>query len=368
MERPKSTRSTDCVARKKGQLRLALFFATFAANTAQAQVQIDAGFEQFASSGFLKPDHWLNQPMEQNDRTHWLAQRMTATAGYQLDNWRLGISREKQAYARANSSALVLAAQDKARDEVDLSAIGRFPLHAEIWKLSTTTFSAAYAWHPSPNVSLELEPFLQTIHDFEFMNGDLLLTNDGRQSQVTGQIKKIGTRSYGFLFNDQPDQGWGSGLNLRGNWNSPWGKLGLAVHNAWNRQQFSVIHQSERQYNVTATGNKLNIADLPSVTGQYSLSEKNTHLPVFWRLIYTPAPITGLTVGAMGLGQQAAWTAGYSGHWAEGHWWLHTSQVHNWTVGYGRSWGHGWKASLAISTDKHANAPLLSSIQLSKTW
>ncbi len=350
------------------QLRLALFCAGYAACTAQAEVLLEVGAEQFASAGFLKPEHWLDQHPNQNDRTNWLAQRTTAAAGYKLESWRFGIAREQQAYARANTGALVMAAQDKARHEVDRSSAGSFPIHAEVWKLNTTTFSAAYAWRPTPDVSVELEPFLQTIHDFEHSRADLLLVNSGASSQLTGQVSKTGTQSYGFLVYDRPDQGWGSGLNMRMQWHSAQGQLSLTVLNLWNQQQFSPVHQMSRQYNVAATGNKIQIADLPSITGQYGLTQERTRLPAFWRTVYEPVAVPGVVIGAMGLGQSGVWTAGYSGGWFGGRWWVQTAQTSNWFAGYGRSWDSGWRASFSVSTDSQGKAPLLSSVLVGKRW
>lgn len=364
----KLIRSIDRIAVVRGQLRLALFFAAWPGFAAHGQMHLEAGLEQFASAGFIKPAHWLDERPSENDRTHWLTQRTAASAHYQFDNWRLGISREKQAYARANTGALSLAAQDKANHEVDLSTPGNFPLHAEIWKLGTTTFSAAYAWKPGTGVSLELEPFVQTIHDFEHMRGDLLLVNNSGSSRLSGQISKTGTRSYGFLPNDQPDQGWGSGVNLRASWESPMGRLSLTVHNAWNRQEFSAVHQTNLHYNVSSTGNKINIADLPSVTGEYGLTQGRTKLPAFWQSAYEPAMLPGLTVGAMGLGKNGIWTAGYYGTWAGGRWWVRTAQTSNWSAGYGYAWASGWKASLGVSANAYGKAPVLSSIMVGKSW
>lgn len=364
----KNTRSTDRIAILKGQLRLVLFFAAWNSCAAYGQVQLEAGFDQFASAGFLKPAQWLDKRLDDNDRAHWLTQRMATTVHYQWDNWRLGVGREKQAYARANTSALVMAAQDKANHEVDLSTPGHFPLHAEVWKLGTTTLSAAYDWKPEAGISVELEPFVQSIHDFEHMRGDLLLVNSGGSSQLSGLISKTGTRSYGFLTNDQPDQGWGSGVNLRARWESTWGKLSLTIHNAWNRQEFSSVHQTNLEYNVSATGKKIRIADLPSVTGQYGLTQGHTRMPAFWQSAYEPAALPGMMVGAMGLGQSGIWTAGYSNNLAGGRWWLRTAQARNWSAGYGYGWASGWRASLGLSVDQSGKTPLLSSIMLSKSW
>ncbi len=332
-------------------------------------MQLQAGFEQFASAGFLQPAHWLDQPLGESNRTHWLTHRMTAGVGYQSNHWRLGIAREQQTYARANTNALVLAAQDKANREIDLSTPGNFPLHAEVWKLSTTAVSAAYKWQSGTGVYFELEPFLQTIHDFEYVRGDLLLLYSGSSSsQLTGQVSKTGSRSYGFMPDDKPDQGWGSGLNIRTRWDGSWGKLKVTVFNAWNRQEFSAVHQSHRQYNISTTGNKIQIADLPAVTGEYGLTQARTRLPAFWQSSYEPAALHGLTMGAMGLGQSGVWTAGYSNTLAGGRWWLQTAQARNWTAGYGYGWPSGWRAALSVSGDGAWKSPLLSSMTLSKSW
>lgn len=364
----KSIRFIDRCIASKGQLRLVLFFGMLIAQTAQAQSRLEANFEQHSSSGFLKPEHWLEQPMASNDRTHWLTQRTAVTAQYQWENWRLGIAREQQAYARANTAALQLAAQDKANHAIDLGHAGSFPLHAEVWKLSTSTVSATYAWKPIQTITVEIEPFLQTIHDFEHMHGDLLLVNSGASSLLAGTINKVGTRSYGYIPQDQADRGWGGGVNLRTHWDGPWGKLGLTILNAWNRQQFSSVHQMERQYNVTATGNKVNIADLPSVTGQYALTKGHTRLPVFWQASYAPSIFPDLAFGFVGLGQQSAWTARYSINLAEARMWIQTVEGRNWTAGYGRSLGSGWNAAFTVSTDAQGNAPLLSSVLIQKVW
>lgn len=352
----------------QGQLGLALFFAGCLTGIVQAQVRFEAGLDQTASSGFLQPEHWLGEQLGRNDKTHWLTQRAAAGAQYEWQDWRLGISRGQQAYALVNTAALLLAAQDKAHQAVDLSTPGSFPLRAEVWKLHATTFSAAYKWRVNDEMALEIESFVQTIHDFEYMRSDLLLVTGGDSNQLTGQVRKIGTHAYGFLLNDQPDQGWGSGLNLRAHWDHSWGKLDLSVNNAWNRQQFNVVHQMGRLYNVSAQGNKVNIADLPAISGQYGLTQSQTRIPAYWQLSYKPTELPGMAFGATGLGQNAAWTAGYSGALAQGRWWIQTMQTRNWTTGYCYTGESGWSALLAISADERLKTPLLSSVMLSKKW
>lgn len=364
----KSIRFINRRIASKGQLMLALFLGLLIAQTAQAQSRLEGNFEQNSSSGFLKPAHWIKHPLASNDRTHWLMQRSSITAQYKWENWHLGIAREQQAYARANTAALQLAAQDKANHAIDLGNVGSFPLHAEVWKMSTSTLSATYAWKPIDTMTVEIETFLQAIHDFEHTYGDLLLVNSEDTSRLAGTVKKIGTRSYGYIPQDQADQGWGSGVNLRTHWEGPWGNLGLTILNAWNRQEFTSVHQMERQYNVTATGNKVNIADLPSVTGQYALTKGHTRLPVFWHTSYAPSTFPNLAVGFVGLGQQSAWTARYSRNLAQARMWIQTVEGCNWTAGYGRSLGSGWNAAFTVSTDAQGNSPLLSSVLIQKVW
>lgn len=363
----KSIHSTDRIALFWGQLALALFLGN-SASTAQAQVQINVEFEQLASAGFLQPAHWLDAQLGQDSRSHWLAQHATIGTHYQWDNWRIGIARGQQAYALANTSALLLAAQDKTNHEVVLPTTGRHVLQAEIWTLNATTLSAAYTWRPTETASVTWEPFVQSIHDFQHMQGDLTLSAQGENSQLTGTVQQTGTRQYGFLTQDRPDQGWGSGLNLRAHWLSPWGQIGLSVNNVWSRLQFSNVHYMIQQYNLSATGSKVNIADFPSVSGEYGVTGKTSSMPAFWNSHFEPAGLPGFSFGAMGLGRQASWTAGYTGHFVDAQWWIRTVQAQNWTIGYGKSWGSGWIAALSVSADERGHAPLLSSLRVSKTW
>lgn len=364
----KNIRSIDPKFIFWGQLRLALFLGCSIVTNAAAQLETAVVFDQFASHGFLKPEHWLTHSLGQESQTHWLTQKTSASIGYQKENWKFGIERGQQAYMRANTAALLLAAQDKINQEIDFGPSGSHTLKAEVWQMNATTFAFAYVWRAVNDLSIEVEPFLQTIHSFEHMRGDLLLVNSESNHRLTGTINKTGTRSYGFLVNDQPDSGWGSGLNLRMQWVNQGSRLSLSIQNAWSRQQFSAVHEMSRQYNATATEKKINIGDLPSVSGQYSVTGGRMQMPTFWRLSYEPKELAGLAFGVMGLGRDAAWTTSYSGHFAGGKWWVLTSQTRNWTSGFERDWGLGWRAAVAMSTDARGKSPLMSSLRLSKSW
>lgn len=299
-----------------------------------------------------------------------MAQRIAVTAKYQWEKWGGSIAREHQAYARANGAALQIAARDKLGQKLNFIHSGDLHLTAEVWRLHASTLSATYAWKPSQTLAIEFEPFLQTIHNFEYASGNILISSTDSYSKLSGSLIKVGSRSYGFLTNDneQTEKGWGSGLNLRARWESDVGKIELAILNAWNRQKFGAIHFLERYYDITATDERINIREFPSISGQYGSAQLHTQLPIFWQSIFTPVTYPNLSFGYIGLGHQSAWTARNSLHWGEQKIWLQTIQGRNWTAGYGVSLGPGWNGAFTVSTDAKGNAPLLSSLLVRKNW
>lgn len=284
------------------------------------------------------------------------------------DRWQWQMARTNQGYLRANPNALLLAAQDEANSEVDLSTPGKFELRAEVWTLKATTFSAVYNLQLTDGLAVELEPHVHLIHDFQHTKGELLLLNTGGSSQLVGQIAKTGTRRYGFLPEEQRDEGIGAGLHLRSSWRNSWGLWGASIRNLWSQLRFDVVHQQNREYNVIAQGNKLKIADYPSVTGHYGVVRTRENLPMHWQVFLSPAQLVGASFGLLGFGNEVRWTALYSLPAGGGQIWTKTVQARNWTLGYSKPIGSDWKFALGVSADARLNGPALSTMSLTKTW
>jgi hypothetical protein len=269
---------------------------------------------------------------------------------------------------RANANALLVAAQDKTNQEVDLSTEGKFELKAEVWTLEATVFSALHRWKFANEFSLSIEPHIYQIHDFQHTRGNLLLSNSDGSSQLVGQVMKIGTRHYGFLPEDRRDEGRGAGMHIRGSWLGPRGGWDVSIQNLWSQLRFGTVHRQNRQYNVAAQGNKLKISEYPSITGEYGIISAKEKLPMHWQVSLAPNMLAGTRLGLLGFGNEVRWTALYSIPVLGSSISIRTVQARNWTVGYTRSIGADWKFAMGISADAKLNGSALSTLSLIKSW
>lgn len=355
--------SIDRLEDLKGQLLLAFFSWLFCGH-AWGQTSAFVQAEHNSSSGLATASHWSSTGLSHPGQDEWIHYRVDSGVAYAHSAWTLSVAQTRQGYLSGNSNTLFLAAQNENKKPLDLTTSGTFPLHAELWTLKTTTLAANFKHTLTSDLSVELKPYWMQIHDYQHTLGQFTLTNRGGDSQVTGTLARTGTRNYGFLINDQPDVGWGAGLDLRSNWKSPWGFAQLKADNLFNRLNFQTVHQSLRQYNVTATGGKLNIAKQPSVTGQYSYASRQEHLPITWLLSLQPIAMTGLTTAITGQGTKALWVMGYEQRYAYGRIWLRTVATHNWSVGTDWDIHRHWRAGIGITTNQHLSGVTVSGFHL----
>ncbi|WP_146187796.1 hypothetical protein [Limnohabitans sp. T6-5] len=360
-------RFIDRLQAQKGQLLLA-FFSWLLCGSAWGQVSAFVQADHNSSSGLATANHWLAKGLTPHSPVEWVHYRVDAGVGYEHAPWKISLAQTRQGYLLGNSSAMFLAAQNEAKHTLDLSTPGTFPLQAEVWTLKATTLAASFKHSLSSDLSVELKPYVMNIHDYEHSKGQFTLVNQGGNSQVTGTLARTGMRDYGFLIHDQPDAGWGAGLNLRSDWQTHWGSTQLKVENLFNRLNFQTIHQSTRQYNVTATGGQLNIGALPSVTGQYGYTSLQEHLPMTWLLSFQPVAIRGLTTAITGQDAQARWALGYEGRNTYGRLWLRTVAAHNWSIGVDWDIHPHWRAGIGATTDQNLKTPTVSSFYLAGYW
>lgn len=355
----------------KGQPKLALFFAlaVLYPPTGWGQTTLQIGHEQWASSGYLKAEHWLNKSLKDTS-TQWIAAQTTVKIDHPISTWSFSMGRTRQGFLEASTNALLVSAENEVDKSVDLHTPGRFDLAAQVWQLDATTLAAKHRFKPTESVHIEIEPYIQTVHDFQFSQGRLTLNNQSTvgASQLMGSVERTGTRHYGYLINDRPDNGWGMGLNLSVCWESSLGSLNGSFRNLANRLTFSTIHHSKVNYNISATGDQINIADLPSISGSYDISSAKQSVPIFWDLSFTPASLQKASLGMIGVGHRSAWTAAFTYTQGDDHYWVRTVGNKNWTLGFNRKWISGWSAGLAASWANASIQPAITKLTLLKSW
>jgi hypothetical protein len=343
----------DSVFTKKGRLRLAFFWALLNASPAFAELQVFARHEQQASSGVLSAKQWLDEGLRPHTKTEWVHSINQVGFESQTGPLTLGVAQTRSGYMRADRNALSLVAQNKARERVDLSPQGQFSMSATAQSLESTVFSLGFKQTLSPNMDLSVTPHLHLIHDYQRSVGNLSLQTSGTQSRLEGQLQRVGTRHYGFLVHDQADVGWGWGVNMGLHLRSDWGHGRLDVNNLMSQLRFSNIHFSNRQYQVNSTNGKdVWLSDIPSLQGNYGLTQSQERLPVVWQARFSPVLAPQMQLGISAMGSDARWVMAYGHSVGKHRLWVQTVEAQNWSLGWQAQAFHKWTLGAGVTTTR----------------
>jgi len=352
---------------KKGQQSLALFAVTISLHSS-AQTTLFADAQSLSSAGQLRASHWMSESLQPSSQTHWMAYHMDMGLTYAKNDWELELAKTRQGYLVGNGNALLLAAQDDAGMEINLSTPGRFSINAQTWVIDAYRLKFLYKFNLSDGLDFKVEPYLLQIQDYQHARGELTLLNETATNQLYGQLNRVGTRRYGYLMQDQPDAGWGMGLNLKWMWLSPVGRLETGIQNAFSQLKFSTLHYSDRQYQVQAQGGQIKVSDIPSLTGIYGLREQRESLPIVWQLLLSPTDFPGVRLGVVSMKNQERLFFKYERGLDKGRWWVQTVQADNWSAGLMWSFFHQLELGMAVSTTDQLRSPVLTSLQARMTW
>jgi hypothetical protein len=253
----------------------------------------------------------------------------------------------------ANRNALSLAAQDEARDRVDLSPQGQFGLSASVQTLESTIFSIGFKQALTANIDWRMTPHVHLIHDYQRSVGNLSLQTTGTQSRLEGQLQRVGTRHYGFLVNDQANAGWGWGVNMGLDLRSDWGHGRLDVNNLMSQLRFSNIHFSNRQYQVNSTNGKdVVLSDIPSLQGNYGLTQSQERLPVVWQARFSPVMASKMQMGITAMGSDARWLLAYGHSMGQHRLWAQTVEAQNWSLGWETQAFNKWTLGVGVTATR----------------
>lgn len=349
----------DSVFAKKGRLTLAFFFAWLNASPAFAELQVFARHEQQSSAGVLSAKQWLDEGLRPQAKTEWVHSINQVGFEYQTGPVTLGVAQTRSGYLSANRNALSLAAQDEARERVDLSPQGQFGLSASVQTLESTIFSVGFKQALTANIDWRVTPHVHLIHDYQRSVGNLSLQTAGTQSRLEGQLQRVGTRHYGFLVNDQADAGWGWGVNMGLVLRSDWGHGRLDVSNLMGQLRFLNIHFSNRQYQVNSTNGKdVVLSDVPSLQGNYGLTQSQERLPVVWQARFNPVMAPKMQLGITAMGSDARWLLAYGHSVGKHRLWAQTVQAQNWSLDWETQAFHKWTLGAGVTAARLNNAAL----------
>jgi hypothetical protein len=364
----KKSRSIDRFTAKKGRLGLTFFFAVTLVTSAHAEVEFLAVHEQHASAGILSAKQWLHSGLAQASRDDWVHAKSQVGFFKRDERWGVGVVRARAGYLSANRNALLLSAQDELLARVDLSAQGAFQLAAKVHTLDSTVFSARWSHALAQGTQLTIESHVHLIHDYQKSEGDFSLQTQGRASRLTGTLRRVGTRDYGFLVDDRVNAGWGWGMDLALASSRDWGDVRLDISNLLNRLEFSSIHFSRRQYDInTSNGEDVVVSEIPSLQGTYGVMQKNEKLPVFWRLRVQPLAVKQATFGLVGLDSDVRWTAAYTLPYRRHSFSFETVQAQNWRVGFEGRLTDQWSVGAGMTGTRWGD-PVLSSFYVRGVW
>jgi hypothetical protein len=362
------SRSIDGMTVKKGRLRLAFFFAVVSAGSARAELEWSASHQQQASAGVLSAQQWIDGRLSLSSPFEWVHAKSQIGVAKHGADWSLGVARSRAGYMSANRNALLLSAQDELNDRVDLSTQGQFALGATVHTLESTVFSARLKHAFSDDVVLTLTPHLHVIHDYQRSEGHLSLQTVGTQSRLQGSLRRVGTRNYGFLVNDQANAGWGWGLDAGLRVRSAWGDTQLDASNLLSQLRFSNVHFSNRQYDVnTNNGTDLVLSEVPSVQGVYGLTKTSEKLPVAWQMRFVPVMATDASLGLTAMGSDIRWFVAYGQQIKRYRWWMQTVETKNWSLGGDVQLSDRWLLGTGVTATRFNN-PTFTSLYLKAVW
>lgn len=346
----------------KSQLTLAFFLAGALPSMAWSEVSLFLQAQQQGARGLITPKHWNDERVHPGAGRTWNYLAAEGGARWTAGDWAASAFRSRQIYFKGDSNILTLAAEDKRTGSINTSTWGALDVQGELHALEASHLSLSRRWNLPGRSRLELEPQIFKIHSYQRTAVQLAWRDAAGTQTLRGDVRRVGTRSYGFDPNDRPDAGTGWGLNLRASVGHRWGEADLDVRNLLGGLEFSNVHFSNRRYDALATDRKLKARETPALSGRYGQFNSREKLPMFWKIDSRWHAAPGLTVGLIGLDSTHSARAGYAVKIPQGQLSLETVSLENASIKI--RWQAMPKLSLAagLGIDKggHADWSLLS--------
>ncbi len=327
--------------------------------------------EAYSTRGLIDARHWLGHGLRESPQNVWAAYRSEtalSAAVTELKPLTLSVSAHREAYFSGNGNVLYVAARAEKEGAVEYDKPGVFAGQGRFFDLDATRIQLSGRRElPLQGAWLSLAGYFDLVREFQTGSVDALLQTQGTQSSLRGTLNRIGTRSYGPLERDRPDEGYGFGLNLEAGMQLPGGAVTLGVNNLLSQLRFDSIHYSERRYQVVEKNGRLIPGELPALTGRYGVTSKTLSMPRHWSLSFAPAVVPGLNLALLGLGNQTAAAVRQSMTFLSTTAWVQTVNGQNFSLGLSHRWGDRAEAGIAVTANR-TDQPLLSMLTLGLRW
>jgi hypothetical protein len=305
-----------------------------------------------SSDAPLSTSYWQQHALSSTPQTYWWQLQTRVGVQANIGGYLWHIADVRQGQLLADGNAMRLAALSDVGQSASIATDGSYPIHARLWQLKGRTVGTQITQHWPERVTWQWVPELMQVKDYREDSANFQWTQTGTNSILKGSFNRWGTRPFEYLSDERPDAGKAALLHTRLRWDSPYGPVGLSVDNVWSRLDFSNIHYSNTNYTVQAKDNKLQLSNVPSISGSYGMQSMQTQLPRVWQWQWQPAALSQLELGQKGVADQARYYMAYTQPWGWIQFRVETVQAQNWTLGVRSAlFNKQLMAALAVTTD-----------------
>lgn len=336
-----------------GRLRTALAATLWISGPALAW-EASLSSQTWSSHGLMDTDHWIQQPLRLQPHAVDIVFRKDLALTRPVSFGELTLSHSTRGFYQGDANVLTAMALNALPGAFPLPTTGRYPLQARSQQLVSNDLGLARSFELAASLKLEGRIRLSYVLDYQRTLGQAELRVDARDARLEGQIRRWGTRRYGYLVDDQADAGQGVGVDAKLHWQpGPW-QVQARVENLWNHLRLNPMHFSERIYDVRARDGELVIrtGNDFSMTGTYGLTRASERLPAWTQISVQHAAWPSMEGGLLQLNQR--WIPWLSYRTAPARWLWGLSSVGGrnftleglWSPANGTQWGLGltWTA------------------------
>lgn len=325
--------------------------------------------ETFASDAPLSSTYWQRGSMDGHSKMHDWHWDHRALVQWRGGSAALHIGHVQQGQLTANQNALFLAAQKSGQIDVSGVQTARHSIQARLWQLEGTVLGAVFAGQWGNGLRWQVMPELMNIHAYRQGHADAVFEQSDEKQLLTGQLRQIGTQSFGFLMNDRKDAGWAALVHIKMNWHHAWGETGVQINNAFNRLHFSTVHFADTDYLLQALNGQLQLNDLPSVSGEYGVRTWRGQVPRTWVWQYSPSFMPTVSIGQLGLDDQKHGFIAYTYPIACGQLRAQTVSLANVSVNFGCAFlGQKLHVGTGLTADVKFRAMAWSGVHIQWRW
>lgn len=305
--------------------------------------------QTLSTAGLMDVDHWIERPLQTQPHAVDVVMRKELALTRPVALGQLTLSHSTRGFYEGDANVLTAMALNALPGAFPLPADGRYPLKARTQQLVSNDLSFSRRFKPVSSLTLEGQVRLSYVLDYQRTEGQAELQVAARDARLEGQIRRWGTRRYGYLINDQADVGQGVGVDASLHWQPGAWQVQARIENLWNHLRLSPMHWSERLYDVRARDGELVIrtGNDFSMTGTYALTRGTERLPAWTQIRIDHADWPGWQGGLLQLNQQWAPWLSYRTSPAPWRWGVSTVGGRNltleglWSPANGTQWGLG---------------------------